>query len=103
MSKKRRRPDHISAADWAAVASPPLSDAMLARLRPAIEVAPELILIAKRRGRPRLAAPKEAVKIRLSAEVLKHFRAGGAGWQTRIDETLRSAIRKSRTAARPRH
>lgn len=45
-----------------------------------------------RRGRPRSAAPKEAVNIRLSADVLSHFRATGPGWQTRIDAALRAAM-----------
>ncbi|MBC8130215.1 MAG: BrnA antitoxin family protein [Rhizobiaceae bacterium] len=45
-----------------------------------------------RRGRPPSAAPKRQVTLRLSPEVLDHFKAGGAGWQTRIDETLKKAI-----------
>ncbi len=47
-----------------------------------------------RRGRPRIAAPKQAVSIRLSPDVLAHFRAGGRGWQSRIDEALRDWIRQ---------
>ena len=43
------------------------------------------------RGRPRSPNPKVSTTIRLSPEVLAHFRAGGPGWQTRIDETLRKA------------
>lgn len=43
------------------------------------------------RGRPRSQNPKVSTTIRLSPEVLDHFRAGGPGWQTRIDETLRKA------------
>ena len=42
-----------------------------------------------RRGRPKSKTPKMSTTIRLSPEVLDHFRAGGPGWQTRIDETLR--------------
>jgi uncharacterized protein (DUF4415 family) len=45
-----------------------------------------------RRGRPPLAAPKRQVTLRLSPEVLDHFKAGGPGWQTRIDEALKQAI-----------
>ena len=36
-----------------------------------------------RRGRPPLAAPKQAIKLRLDADVVEHFRATGPGWQTR--------------------
>ncbi len=42
-----------------------------------------------RRGRPKSETPKVSTTIRLSPEVLDHFRAGGPGWQTRIDDTLR--------------
>ena len=45
-----------------------------------------------RRGRPPMAAPKRQVTLRLSPEVLDHFKAGGPGWQTRIDEALKQAI-----------
>jgi uncharacterized protein (DUF4415 family) len=52
-----------------------------------------------RRGRPPVGAqPKEAVKLRLSPDVLDHFRAGGPGWQTRINATLERAIARRRRA-----
>lgn len=35
---------------------------------------------------------KVPVSVRLSSEVIEHFRAGGAGWQTRIDEALKQII-----------
>ncbi|MBB5755254.1 BrnA antitoxin family protein [Prosthecomicrobium pneumaticum] len=42
-----------------------------------------------RRGRPRAEAPKKAISIRLSQDVLDAFKAEGPGWQTRIDAALR--------------
>jgi uncharacterized protein (DUF4415 family) len=48
-----------------------------------------------RRGRPPAKAPKEAVSIRLSPDVLEYFRAGGKGWQTRIDAALRAVVKRS--------
>ena len=48
-----------------------------------------------RRGRPRAARPKVSTTIRLSRDVVDHFKAGGRGWQTRIDEALRDWIAKS--------
>ncbi|KPQ12653.1 MAG: protein of unknown function containing DUF4415 domain [Saliniramus fredricksonii] len=48
------------------------------------------------RGRPKAARTKVSTTIRLSPEVLEHFRAGGPGWQSRIDETLRKAVRLDR-------
>ena len=38
---------------------------------------------------PQKASTKVAVSIRLSPEVIAHFKAGGPGWQSRIDEALR--------------
>ncbi len=44
-----------------------------------------------RRGRPFLANPKRAVSLRLDADVIAHYRAGGPGWQTRMNDELRRA------------
>ena len=46
-------------------------------------------LLAKLRGRPKAAVTKERITIRLSPEVVEHFRASGAGWQTRVDAALK--------------
>ena len=48
------------------------------------------------RGRPRLTRPKVSTTIRLSQDVMDHFKAAGRGWQTRIDEALREWIRQRR-------
>jgi len=76
-----------------------------ARARPAREVLPPAlyaaltdkskpatITLVSRMGRPPLENPKEPIHIRLSAHVLKAFRATGRGWQTRIDAVLREAV-----------
>lgn len=50
---------------------------------------------ARRRGRPagsKQAVTKEAIKIRLDADVLAALRASGDGWQTRINDTLRASL-----------
>ena len=47
----------------------------------------------KARGRPKAVTKKEAVKLRLDADVLAALRASGEGWQTRINETLRASLR----------
>ena len=51
-----------------------------------------------RRGRPPVAKPKVSTTIRLSQDVIDHFKAGGRGWQTRIDQALREWIGKHDTA-----
>ena len=45
-----------------------------------------------RRGRPKSAAPKRAVTLRLDPDVIERFRASGAGWQSRINAALRKAV-----------
>jgi uncharacterized protein (DUF4415 family) len=49
-----------------------------------------------RRGKrgPQKAPTKKLVSLRLSSEVIDHFKSTGAGWQTRIDETLVKAIKR---------
>ena len=48
--------------------------------------------VVVRRGRPRVPRPKVSTTIRLSQDVIDHFKAGGRGWQTRIDDALREWI-----------
>lgn len=49
-------------------------------------------------GRPKSAAAKVAVSLRLDPEVLQFFRSTGPGWQSRMNAVLRrAALRKGRT------
>lgn len=48
-----------------------------------------------RRGRPPLDTPKQQISLRLDQDVIEHFRAGGPGWQSRINATLREAIERA--------
>jgi uncharacterized protein (DUF4415 family) len=54
----------------------------------------ELERLVGKRG-PQKAPTKVPVSIRLSPEVLKHFKAKGPGWQSRIDEALRKMVKKA--------
>lgn len=49
-----------------------------------------------RRGRPKLAAPKVEVKIRLDAETVAHLRGSGPGWQTRVNAALSRLVAAGR-------
>lgn len=49
-----------------------------------------------RPGRPRLPDPKVHVSLRLPGWVIAHFKAGGPGWQTRIDQALRDHVNVER-------
>jgi len=43
-------------------------------------------------ARPLGDAPKRQVTLRLDRDVLDRFRAGGPGWQSRINAVLRGAM-----------
>jgi uncharacterized protein (DUF4415 family) len=45
-----------------------------------------------RRGRPPLDSPKKLVSLRLDQDVIDRFRAGGPGWQSRINVALRKHL-----------
>lgn len=59
------------------------------------EALPPEVLAAFPRTRtrgPQKTPTKRAVSLRLSREVVDHFKASGPGWQTRIDDALKQAI-----------
>ena len=70
----------------------------LVKARPASEVLSQLFSpertqsLLTPRGRPKAEVTKVRVGIRLSPEVIAHFKASGDGWQTRIDAALRQFI-----------
>jgi uncharacterized protein (DUF4415 family) len=49
-------------------------------------------LIRRGRGRPPLDTRKKLVSLRLDEDVLERFRAGGPGWQSRINAALRKHL-----------
>jgi uncharacterized protein (DUF4415 family) len=51
-------------------------------------------VIKKQGGRPKIENPKVSTTIRLDADVLEHFRKLGPGWQSRINATLRSVMKR---------
>lgn len=73
--------------------APELTEERAAQLRPAREVLPEAVLNQFRRspGRPKAETPKKQVTLRLDADLLEHWRAQGAGWQSGINAALRRA------------
>jgi len=44
-------------------------------------------------GRPKLANPKRQVTLRLDGDLLDRLREAGPGWQSRINEILRAAVK----------
>ena len=52
----------------------------------------------RRPGRPKAESPKVPVTMRVDADVLEAIKASGAGWQTRVNELLRDAVRRGKLA-----
>jgi uncharacterized protein (DUF4415 family) len=63
--------------------NPPLTAEQLKRLRPISA------FWRKALGRPPSESPKQAVSLRLDQDVIEHYKKGGPGWQSRMNEALR--------------
>jgi uncharacterized protein (DUF4415 family) len=50
-------------------------------------------VIRRGKGRPKLAATKVQVTLRLDDDVIERYRTGGPGWQSRINEALRKQLK----------
>jgi len=75
-------------ADFAAATKFP-GGVRLKDLRPS-----DLARIRGKRG-PQKVPTKIPVSIRLSPEVVKHFKEKGPGWQSKIDDALRRIVKKA--------
>lgn len=64
----------------------PLTDAEWAAVQPQL-----------RRGRPIAAQTKIHTGLRLDAEVVAAFKAGGRGWQTRMNDALKDWLKTHHT------
>jgi uncharacterized protein (DUF4415 family) len=91
--KRKANPELID------VENPEWTEEDFQHARPAAEMLPKILgpevaaKILKPRGRPKAAATKTHVNIRLDADVLEAFKATGRGWQTRINRALREWLK----------
>jgi uncharacterized protein (DUF4415 family) len=99
MSDQPKRPPPPSDYD----PMPELTDEEILELRPAREFF-ELhgIPMPVPRGRPKAERVKTSVTIRLDADVVERYKAGGPGWQTRMNEDLREGARRRKVIAQLR-
>ena len=74
--------------------NPELTKEDFACARPFREVFPDLSASIRKGRGPNKAPTKKLVSLRLSPEVIEHFKSTGSGWQSRIDETLRKAVKR---------
>lgn len=88
MASKSLTPDHPDFDD-----NPEWTAADFAKARSASKVLPAGLYQSLTRGRgPATNPTKKPVSIRLSARVLDHNRAQGAGWRTRLNSDLEALI-----------
>lgn len=79
--------------DWDEVSdNPEWTKEDFAQARPFAEVFPELAEKMRRGRGPQKTPTKALVSIRLDQDILDRFKAGGPGWQSRINEALRKAM-----------
>ena len=71
-----------------------LTKADFVKAKPFAEVFPDLSASIRRGRGPNKAPTKKQVSLRLSPEVIQHFKKGGKGWQSRIDEALQRVVRR---------
>jgi len=73
-----------------------LTLADMKQFKPAREVLPSNVLKKLGVRGPQKTPTKTLVSLRLSPEVLAHYKSTGPGWQTRIDQTLKRAVSRDR-------
>jgi uncharacterized protein (DUF4415 family) len=99
MVKHKRKPralsDAAEARIQAGIAADPDNPEWTAqdfrRAKPFTKAFPALSESQRGRG-PQKEPTKVAVSLRLTREVIERFKAGGPGWQTRIDKALKKAV-----------
>jgi uncharacterized protein (DUF4415 family) len=74
--------------------NPELTKADFAKARPFSEVFPDLSASIRKGRGPNKSPTKKLVSLRLSREVIAHFKSTGPGWQSRIDQTLLKAVKR---------
>lgn len=77
--------------------TPELTKETLARARTLNEILKERGMPPV--GRPRAEVTKTAVNLRLDPEIVDHFKAGGPGWQTRINAALSEHVKVANSGA----
>ncbi len=79
--------------DWDEVSdNPTITKADMAKAKPFKDAFPELYeSIQRSRGRPPVENPRQQISLRLDPDVIAKFKAGGKGWQGRMNDALRKA------------
>ena len=96
MTKKPEK----SASTWVDPDDAPVwSDDAFARAEVAVGgevIKPAQGTLTRRRGRPKVDAPKQQISVRLDADVLDGLRGLGTGWQGEMNRALREWLERRR-------
>ena len=81
--------------------NPPLTDEQLAQFRRMEDVRPDLVRRFRgQRGTQKSKPLKVRVTLRLDPDVVERFRRKGRGWQSRVNATLRKALKLPQVAGK---
>lgn len=81
--------------------NPPLTDEQLAQFRRMEDVRPDLLRRLRGQRGPQRSKPlKVRVTLRLDPDVVQRFRRQGRGWQSRVNATLRKALKLPKAAGK---
>jgi uncharacterized protein (DUF4415 family) len=81
---------NINKAEQHDIENPEWTDEMFKKAEPANKIMPRIT------GRGKQKKPvKISTTIRLSEEVISHFKSSGKGWQSRIDTILKEYVSKT--------
>ncbi len=89
--KLRRNTPEEEAAINRGIAADPDAASLSAQEMKALRPLPE-VMAERRMGRPPKEHRKEQVSVRYDADVIAAFRATGEGWQTRMNNALRTYL-----------
>ena len=97
---KHAKENGYTEADFDAVSSPELDDAVLSTAQSFSDAHPELaeafVREIKKRGRPPIENPKVPISVRLDQDIVDVLKNSGKGWQSRMNMMLREQLGLSR-------
>jgi uncharacterized protein (DUF4415 family) len=83
--------------------NPPLTNEQLAQFQRAEDARPDLLRRLRGERGPQRSKPlKVRVTLRLDPDVVARFRRHGKGWQSRVNATLRKALKLPKVAGKRR-
>lgn len=72
--------------------NPEWTEADFKASRPASDLPADVLAAFPRTRGPQKSPKKVPISIRLSPEIIERFKAGGPGWQARMEAALKSAV-----------